>query len=299
MSPTVRRLLRVPLTVLVLAAIVTLAAPAAMGQYPAYAVKNGPLSAGCVPTGVTRFGALPPTGFPCPDVAGAHKRPFGELMVDATERSLVLLGGAALLAAVVGTLLGIAIALLRQRALASGGLVALTSVLAAVPSFFAAYFLQIVVIVVGAREGGNVLPVYGFGYDSHVLLPLLAISIPAVAYTAQLVSTRMQEVLASDFVTTANAKGLMPSQVIGTHVLPHVRPVLFEALGSGLRVSVASLPIVEFLFSWNGIGQISLEAIALRDAPALLVCAIVLVSIFAVLSAVADLSRPRALYARA
>ena len=48
-----------------------------------------------------------------------------------------------------------------------------------------------VVIVVGAREGGNILPVQGFGYDSHIVLPLLAISIPAVAYTAQLVATRM------------------------------------------------------------------------------------------------------------
>ena len=92
--------------------------------------------------------------------------------------------------------------------------------------------------------------------------------------------------------------GLLASHVIAVHVLPHVRPVLFEALGSGLRVSVASLPIIEFLFNWNGIGSLSVEAVALKDAQAFVFCAVVLVSVFAVLSAIADLSRPRALFAR-
>jgi len=49
-------------------------------------------------------------------------------------------------------------------------------------------------------------------------------------------------------------------------------------------------------FNWNGIGQLSLQAVALKDVPALVVCGVVLVSVFAILSAVADLSRPRALY---
>jgi ABC-type dipeptide/oligopeptide/nickel transport system permease component len=78
--------------------------------------------------------------------------------------------------------------------------------------------------------------------------------------------------------------------------MPHVRPVLLEALGSGLRVSVASLPIVEYLFQWRGIGQLALEAVGVHDAAALLFCAIVLVAVFATLSAIADLSRPRPLY---
>ena len=83
---------------------------------------------------------------------------------------------------------------------------------------------------------------------------------------------------------------------MGIHVLPHARPVLLEALGSGLRVSVASLPIVEFLFNWRGIGQLAIEAVAVRDAAVFVFTAVVLVALFATLSAVADLSRPRALY---
>src|SRR5438128_1858167 len=155
----------------------------------------------------------------------------------------------------------------------------------------------IIVIVLGAREdGGHFLPVFGFGYDEHIVLPLISISIPAIAYTAQLTATRMQDVLDAEFVTTANAKGLLQSRIVFVHVLPHVRPVLFEALGSGLRVSVASLPIIEFLFNWNGIGALSLQAIGSKDSSAFVFTALVLVAVFAVLGAIADLSRPRVLY---
>jgi ABC-type dipeptide/oligopeptide/nickel transport system permease component len=230
-------------------------------------------------------------------LSDVYRRPFADLMLDATARSLVLLVGAAVLALVLGALIGIALALLRRRAFASGGIIGLLALMAAIPSFFLAYFLQILVIVLGAsEEGGRLLPVFGFGYDEHIILPLVSIAVPAIAYTAQLTATRMQDVLDAEFVTTANAKGLLQSRIIFVHVLPHVRPVLLEALGSGLRVSVASLPIIEFLFSWNGIGALALQAIGVRDAPAFVFTAVVLVAVFAVLGAIADLSRPRALY---
>ncbi len=286
--------LRVPLTIAAVGAVLAVAVPAAMTQYAPYLVRPG---IRCIRVGppVDFRGPLPP-GM-CQGLADLYHLSFVELLVDSMFRSLALLVGAAVLAFVVGTLLGVAAALLRRRAWASGGIVGLTTLLSAVPAFFAAYFLQILVIIVGATpEGGNLLPVFGFGYDSHLVLPLLSISVPAIAYTAQLTATRMQDVLDSDFITTANAKGLPTSWILGVHVMPHVRPVLLEALGSGLRVSVASLPIVEYLFQWRGIGQLALEAVGVHDAAALVFCAIVLVALFATLSAIADLSRPRALY---
>jgi peptide/nickel transport system permease protein len=138
--------------------------------------------------------------------------------------------------------------------------------------------------------------VYGFGYDEHLVLPLLSVALPAVAYTAQLTATRTAEVLSADFITSAYAKGLPTLWILRVHVLPHVRPVILEALGSGLRVSVASLPIIEYLFLWRGIGQLALEAVGVHDAAGLIFSAVTLVTLFATLSALADISRPRALY---
>lgn len=295
MNNAFTRLLRIPFTIAVVWTILVAIVPVAMAHYGPWLVRPGIY---CVRTSsvLIRFDQPLPAGM-CKGLAELYHLSFIDLFVDAMFRSLALLVGAAVLALVLGTLLGVAAALLRRRAWASGGIVGITTLLSAVPAFFVAYFLQILVIIVGATpEGGKLLPVFGFGYDSHLVLPLLSVSLPAIAFTAQLTATRMQDVLDSDFITMAHAKGLRSSWILAIHVLPHVRPVLLEALGSGLRVSVASLPIIEYLFVWRGIGQLALEAVGVHDAAGLIFSAVVLAALFASLSAIADISRPRALY---
>jgi len=294
MTRVASRLIGIPATVLLVWAVLSVLTPIAMTTYPQYAPRAG---INCTPGFilVRTLPALQPTN--CNGLADIYHLSFGDLVLDATLRSLALLVGAAVIALVVGMLLGVAIALQRHRAMTGGVLVGATSLVAAIPSFFVAYFLQISVIVIGAgKNGGQLLPVFGFGYDAHIVLPLLALSLPAVMYTAQLTATRLQDVLEAEFVTTANAKGLPTSWIIGVHVLPHVRPVVLEALGSGLRVTVASLPIIEFLFNWRGIGQLAVEAVGVHDAAMFVGSAVVLAFVFATLSAIADLARPRALY---
>jgi peptide/nickel transport system permease protein len=289
------RLLRVPLTIAMIFAVLAVTVPPLMTRYAPYVTRPG---FDCARTAiqVVRGPTLSPGG--CRSLSELYGQPFIPLFIDSSFRSLALLVGAALLALLIGTLLGVAAALWRRRAIASGLVVGGTTLLAAVPAFFVAYFLQIVVITIGASATSRdrFLPVYGFGYDDHLVLPLLSISLPAIAFTAQLTATRMIEVLSSDFITAAQAKGLRTSWILGVHVLPHVRPVLLEALGSGLRVSVASLPIVEYLFQWRGIGQLSLEAVGIHDAAGFILSGVVLATLFTLLSAVADLSRPRALF---
>jgi peptide/nickel transport system permease protein len=294
MSGNILRLLRIPLTVGVVFAILAVSVPVAMASYAPWVVRPGIF---CVRTSIpVRLDQPFPAGM-CKGLADLYHATFFNFFVESMFRSLALLVGAAVLALVLGTLLGVAAALLRRRVWASGGIVAITTLLSAVPAFFVAYFLQILVIIIGATpEGGKLLPVFGFGYDSHLVLPLLSISLPAIAFTAQLTATRMQDVLDADFITVANAKGLRTRDILAVHVLPHVRPVLLEALGSGLRVSVASLPIIEYLFLWRGIGQLALESVGIHDAAGLIFCGVVLAGLFATVSALADVSRPRALF---
>jgi ABC-type dipeptide/oligopeptide/nickel transport system permease component len=294
MSNALARMLRIPLTLTVIISALVAAVPLAMSLYAPYLVRPG---IRCVRTAVIAKVNPPYPANMCQGLADLYHVRFLDLFIESMFRSLALLVGAAVLALLVGTLLGITAALLRHRVWASGLVVGLTTLMTAVPAFFIAYFLQIAVILVGATPaGGNLLPVFGFGYDSHLVLPLLSVSAPAIAYTAQLTAARTAEVLDMDFITAAHAKGLHPIWILRVHVLPHVRPVVFEALGSGLRISVASLPIIEYLFLWRGIGQLALEAVGVHDAAGLIFCAAVLAAVFATLSAVADISRPRALY---
>lgn len=295
MSATALRILRVPLTVAAIWLLLAAVVPTLMTRYAPYVMRPGIVCARTAIQGAQ--GPNVPAG-QCRTLADLYGQPFANLFVDSAFRSLSLLAGAAVLAVIIGVLLGTATALLRRHWLAGGAIVGVTTVLAAVPAFFVAYFLQILVIVVGtsATSRDRLLPVYGFGYDEHLILPLLSISLPAITYTAQLTATRLMDVLDTDFVTAARAKGLRTSWILAVHVLPHVRPVLLEALGSGLRVSVASLPIVEYLFQWRGIAQLALESIGIHDASGFIFSAVVLAFFFATLSAIADLARPRALY---
>ena len=291
------RVARVPIVIAAVAIIRIVVVPFAMSLYAPYTVRPG---ISCVRVGpLINFNGPFPLGM-CRGLADLYRRPFLDLFVESMLRSLALIVGAAVLALVVGTLIGMVVGLLRRRAWAAGGVIAATTLVSAIPAFFVAYFLQIIVILIGATpEGSKLLPVFGFGYDDHLVLPLLTVSIPAVAYTAQLTATRTSEVLAADFITAARARGLPTLWILRVHVLPHVRPVILEAVGSGLRVSVASLPIIEYLFLWRGIGQLALEAVGVHDAAGLIFSGVALVTIFASLSALADISRPRALYGRA
>ena len=290
------RAARVPLVALVLWAALAVVAPLAMSRYAPYSLVNGP-GAVCAPPVAAGFGQPPASrtcGAPLTDL---YETSLPALIADSGLRSAVLLIGAAMIALTLGVFIGVVSGAIRRRAIASGAVLAATGLTAAVPSFFVAYFLQIAVIVFGANASGSrFLPVYGFGYDEHIVLPLLAVAIPAVAVTAQLTAARVSDVLDAEFITTANAKGLMQGWIMRVHVLPHALPVALEGLGSGLRISVASLPIVEYIFQWKGIGYVALQSIASRDAAALTASALVLVTLFALLSFTADIGRPRFAY---
>jgi ABC-type dipeptide/oligopeptide/nickel transport system permease component len=282
------RAARIPAVALLLWAIFAAVVPQAMTQYAAYDMRLGP-GAGC------RAGFARSCG---QSLTVLYEQSLPALIAEASLRSFVLLIGAAVIALTLGVFVGSLAAVVRRRAIASGMVLAATGLTAAVPSFFVAYFLQIAVIVFGANPttGTRFLPVQGFGYDEHIVLPLLAVAIPTLAITAQLTATRMSDVMEAEFVTTANAKGLFQSWIVRVHVLPHALPVVFEGLGSGLRVSIASLPIVEYIFQWNGIGYVALQSIANRDPAALTASALVLVTLFALLSFIADIGRPRFAY---
>jgi peptide/nickel transport system permease protein len=285
------RLLRIPAVVLAVWALVAILGPLAMARYAPFSLGRG-AGFGCQFQQVA--GTLNQRQLDCSrSLAEIYQQPLPELIADATLRSLSLLAGAALLGLVLGTLIGVSIGLLRRRAVASGALMAGASLLAAVPSFFVAYFLQLFVILIASGSGERFLPVFGFGYDEHIVLPLLAVAVPAITVTAQLVGVRISEVLDADFIVTADAKGLLQAWIARVHVLPHAWPVVLEALGSGLRISLASLPIVEYLFVWNGLGFIALHAIGSRDPAALAASAIVLAALFSMLGTLTDLVKVR------
>jgi len=191
----------------------------------------------------------------------SRDRPIAELLRRTLDKSLALLLLSLLLAAVVGVPLGLAAAVMRHRKFS---LVFVTAAIVGVstPSFFLALLLQILEINIYRRTGVALFPVGGFGWDSHIVLPALVLAARPVAQVARISFVALSEALDADYVRTARAKGLNSRAVIFDHALQNAGVPILSTLGSSLRFSVSSLPIVEALFNWPGMGSLLLIAIS-------------------------------------
>ncbi|MBN1485872.1 MAG: ABC transporter permease [Chloroflexia bacterium] len=126
-----------------------------------------------------------------------------------------------------------------------------------VPSFLLGVILQ-AAVVRGYRlsAGVRILPVGGFGWDLHLVLPTLVLIARPLAQISRVTFTTLSRLLEEDFVRTARSKGAPPLQVNVRHILRNAAVPIITAIGVSLRFSLSSLPVVEILFSWPGIGYV-------------------------------------------
>lgn len=113
--------------------------------------------------------------------------------------------------------------------------------------------------------GADFVPIHGFGWDAHLILPALVLAARPAANVMSLGYNALAEVLDADFVRTAHAKGLGPWIVLFRHVLRGAGVPLLTTIAVSLRFSLAILPIVEYIFNWSGIGEELLAAIQSQD----------------------------------
>ena len=292
------RVARIPLVVLVLWAALAATAPLAMAQYPAYSLVRGPGFV-CAPQAAPGFG-LPPAaracGMPLTDL---YEKPLPVLIADAALRSVVLLVGAAMIALTLGVFVGVVAA--------SGA-----------PSRADERR--------GARGDGTdrvdplvlrrVLPadrghrVRRKSSDRHPLPAGLRIRLrrahrssaprgcdPGARDHCSAHRDARERRAGSGVRHHCEREGLVPElDRARPRFAPRAARRRSRGSAPGLRISIASLPIVEYIFQWNGIGYIALQSIANRDPAAFTASALVLVTLFALLSFIADVGRPRFAY---
>lgn len=148
------------------------------------------------------------------------------------------------------------------------------------------------VLIDALRQGRmEVIPVF----LRHLLLPAVALSTVPMAVIARITRTSMIEVLSSDFVRTARAKGLPERRVVLGHALRNALIPIVTTLGLQFGTLLAGAVLTETVFSWPGIGRFVVDAISARDYVALqggvlaIALAFVLVNLFVdVLYAVVD-----------
>jgi peptide/nickel transport system permease protein len=119
------------------------------------------------------------------------------------------------------------------------------------------------------------LPVQGYRNFSegvwewlrHLILPSLALGTVYMALIARITRATMLDVLAQDYVRTAQAKGLAPSSVLVGHALKNAAVPIMTIVGIGIALLISGAIVTETVFAIPGIGRLTVDAILRRDYP--------------------------------
>ncbi len=197
--------------------------------------------------------------------------------------SLELAGAAFLLAMSVGFALGIVCVIYRNRVL--DHVIAGLSVLAqVVPGFW----LGLVLVLLFAVHW-RILPVSGSGNLSYLILPAITLALPTLGRMTRLVRAGMLEVLQSDFIRTARAKGLSECEVLLGHAAKNALLPLVTQGGLELGDMVGSAFIIETVFAWPGLGRMTVNAVQQRDFLVVQGCVLVIAAGFVLINLAVDL----------
>lgn len=133
------------------------------------------------------------------------------------------------------------------------------------------------------------LPVSGRGGVAHLILPSITLGAALAAILTRMVRTSVIEELSSDYVRTARAKGLPESTVLFRHAFRNALIPILTILGLQFGALLAGTIVTESIFSWPGIGRLSVQAIEARDYPLLQGCILLIAVSYVVVNLLTDL----------
>ena len=214
-----------------------------------------------------------------------------ELLGARLPASLLLMVAAIFCELVIGLTLGTLAALRRNSGLDQGLMIA-AQMFISTPQ----YVVSLSLIYVFAYWLGW-FPIGGYGEFKHLVLPAVALGLLGGGWYARVTRSSVIEVLRQDFIRTARAKGLDRWRIVSIHILPNAVLPIIAMVGIDIGYLMGIIVVVEAVFGWPGIGQLTWQAIQQIDIPIIMgvtllsACAIVLGNLLADL--VAPLIDPR------
>jgi peptide/nickel transport system permease protein len=201
----------------------------------------------------------------------------GELLGDALVNTLILVVPAQVLSIVLGILLGLVAAWKRGKATDLGAL-SFSLFMWSLPTFF----LAIILLFVGARFfdlpiggkqtiGADYATIFEAAADllSHLILPTLTLTLVLLGEYMLIMRSSVLDVFSEDYILTAKAKGLSTSRIIRGHALRNAMLPMVTLIAINLAFTVSGAIQVEEVFSWPGLGHLTVEAVSERDYPVL------------------------------
>ena len=206
------------------------------------------------------------------------ERPVSAMIADKLFATVLLAGTALAFAMTIGVLLGVFTAR-RPESSASHGVTFLSLVGYALPVFWTAIMLLVVFVAklglfpIGGMEdprfeGGTIAHVIDVLY--HLILPAFTLGVIYLAYYSRLARASMLEVLESDYIRTARAKGVEERSVVYRHALRNALIPVVTIAGLQFGALFSGAVLIETVFTWPGLGRLAFESILRRDTPMLL-----------------------------
>ena len=215
------------------------------------------------------------------------RRPILTDLLQRFPATLELAGAAMLFAAVTGIAIGI------YGAWRPGGWIdRLTTFAAYLGVSFPVYWVGLLLIMVFAVTL-RWLPPSGSRGPLYLILPALTLGMRSVAFLSRMTRAAMQEILRSDYVRTARAKGLGEGRVVLRHAFRNALLPVLTVLGLDFGGYLTGSILTETIFSWPGVGRYVLTAIDKRDLPGVQGSILFLSLVFVLVNLLTDM-----LYAR-
>lgn len=225
------------------------------------------------------------------------KRPVWDVLSDAFPGTVILALSAMAIAVVLGMALGVLAALNKGTWWDTTAILASITGISA-PSFFAgliiAYLFGFVWHDYTHLDMVGSLWIYDINGErrlapQNLILPALTLGIRPMAIIAQLTRSSLLDVLSQDYVRTAYAKGLGKAKVIWRHALPNALNPVITAISGWLAELLAGSFFIEFIFSWKGIGKLTVDSLDKFDFPVVMGALLLTASVFILINTLTDL----------
>jgi ABC-type dipeptide/oligopeptide/nickel transport system permease component len=216
------------------------------------------------------------------------QRPIIQDIRERFPKTLLLAGSAMLLASVLGITLGVLSA--RNP---GGWFDRLGLGFAYLGISFPVYWVGLILILIFAVTL-QWFPPSGYGGIKYLILPAFALGSRSIAFLARVTRSAMLDVLNSDFVRTARAKGLVERVVVVRHALRNALIPIITVLGLDFGYYLTGSILTETIFSWPGLGRYVVNAITRRDLPAIQGSVLFLSVVFVLVNLITDLAYAKA-----
>ncbi len=211
--------------------------------------------------------------------------------------TVILAISAIFIAMLLGVLLGIISAMFKDGWLDK--IIQLLSTIGmSVPSFFSAIIFAwlfgfLLHEYTGLNMTGSLYEVDDFGNGKYIqwknlILPAIVLGIRPLAVVSQLMRNSLLEVMGTDYIRTAKAKGLTLFTIIRKHALKNALNPVVTAISGWFASMLAGAVFVEYIFGWNGLGKEIVDALNTLDLPIIMGAVIVIATLFIIINIFVD-----------